>query len=138
MGITTTSPDIAPIAAGTAAASAQRPGGAAQNVLQVIEQALNGLFLLKITTVIGPVHIDGVGTDTTIRLRNPDEGDGLMTEINLLTGKINNVISSSLATGPLASFRDFHSAQVERSQAIVMGNLGELQKLAASLLPPRR
>jgi hypothetical protein len=62
----------------------------------------------------------------------------MMTEINLLTGKINNVISSSLATGPLASFRDFHSAQVERSQAIVLGNLGELQKLAASLLPPRR
>jgi hypothetical protein len=139
MGTTTTAPDLAPIAADVAPAPpAQRPGSAALNFLQVIEQALNGLFLLKITTVIGPVHIDGEGTDTTIRLRNPDEGDGLMTEINLLTGKINNVISSSLATGPLASFRDFHSAQVERSQAIVLGNLAELQKLAASLLPPRR
>ena len=104
----------------------------------MIEQALNGLIQLRITTVIGPVHIDGEGTDTTVKLRNPDEGDGMMTEINLLNGKINNVISASLATGPLASFRDFHSAQVERSQAIVMGNLAELQKLAASLLPPPR
>jgi hypothetical protein len=39
-----------------------------------------------------------------------------MTEINLLNGKINNVISSSLATGPLASFRDVHFAQVEHSR----------------------
>jgi hypothetical protein len=141
MGTTTAAPDIAPIAADVAPAAtppAQRPGSAALNFLQVIEQALNGLFLLKITTVIGPVHIGGEGTDTTVKLRNPDEGDGLMTEINLLTGRINNVISSSLATGPLASFRDLHFAQVERSQAIVLGNLAELQRLAASLLPPRR
>jgi hypothetical protein len=141
MGTTTTAANISVIAADITPAPtppAQRPGSAAQNFLQIIEQALNELSLLKITTVIGPVHIDGEGTDTTLKLRNPDDGDGMMTEINLLTGKINNVISSSLATGPLASFRDFHSAQVERSQAIVLGNLGELQKLAASLLPPRR
>ena len=138
MGTTTTAPDIAPTAGGAAGLPAARPGGAALNFLQMIEQALNGLFQLRITTVIGPVHIDGEGTDTTVRLRDPDEGDGMMTEINLLDGKINNVISAALATGPLASFRDFHSVQVERSQAIVMGNLAELQKLAASLLPPPR
>ena len=134
MSTTTNAADLASITTG---APAQRPGRTAQNFLQAVEHALNDL-LLKITTVIGSVHIDGEGTDTMVRLRNPDEGEGLMTEINLLSGKINNVISSSLATGPLASFRDFHAAQVERSQAIVMGNLAELQKLAASLLPPRR
>jgi hypothetical protein len=138
MGTTTTIAEIAPIAAGPPGSPAQRQGGAALNFLQLIEQALNGLIQLRITTVIGPVHIDGEGTDTTVKLRNPDEGDGMMTEINLLNGKITNVISASLATGPLASFRDFHSAQVERSQAIVMGNLAELQKLAASLLPAQR
>ncbi|HEY7581879.1 MAG TPA: hypothetical protein VH855_30135 [Acetobacteraceae bacterium] len=116
----------------------QRPGAAAASFLQMVEQALNDLFLLKITTVIGPVRIDGEGTDTTVRLRNADEGDGMMTEINLLTGKVNNVISGSLATGPLASFRDFHANQIERSQAIVLGNLTELRKLAASLIPTGR
>jgi hypothetical protein len=135
MSTTTNAADLASITTG---APAQRPGSTAQNFLQAVEHALNDLLVLKITTVIGSVHIDGEGTDTMVRLRNPDEGEGLMTEINLLSGKINNVISSSLATGPLASFRDFHAAQVERSQAIVMGNLAELQKLAASLLPPRR
>jgi hypothetical protein len=134
MSTTTNTADLAPITTG---APGQRPGSAAQTFLQAIEQALNDLLVLKITTVIGAVHIDGEGTNTMVRLRNPDEGEGLMTEINLLTGKINNVISSSLATGPLASFRDYHAAQVERSQAIVLGNLAEL-KLAASLLPPRR
>lgn len=63
----------------------------------MIAQAQNGLFQLRITTVIGPVHLDGEGTDTTVKLRNPDKGDGMMTEINLLDGKINNVISASPA-----------------------------------------
>ena len=83
-----------------AGSPAQRPGGAALNFLQLIEQALNGLIQLRITTVIGPVHIDGEGTDTTVKLRNPDEGDGMMTEINLLNGKITNVISASLPPAP--------------------------------------
>src|SRR6476659_5909088 len=103
MGTTTTIAEIAPIAAGPPGSPAQRQGGAALNFLQLIEQALNGLIQLRITRVIGPVHIDSQGSDTTVKLRNPDEGDGMMTEINLLNGKINNVISASLATGPLAS-----------------------------------
>ncbi len=138
MSTTTTASDIAPISTGATGAPAQRTGSAALNFLQMIEQALDTLVTLKITTVIGVVRVDGEGTDTVVKLRNPEEGEGMMTEINLLNGKINNVISSSLATGPLATFRDFHSAQVERSQAIVLGNLGELQKLATSLLAPRR
>ena len=135
--MSTTIAPIAPVAPAQDSPG-PRPGTAAGNVLQRIEQALSDLLTLKITTVIGPVHVECDGPDTTVRLRNPDEGDGMMTEINLLNGKINNVISGSLAIGPLAALREFHSNQVERSQTIVLGNLAELQKLAALLIPPRR
>jgi hypothetical protein len=57
--------DVVPIAL----APAPRPGAAAQSFLQMVEQALNGLFLLKVTTVIGAVHIDGEGCGCAMRTK---------------------------------------------------------------------
>jgi hypothetical protein len=114
-----------------------RIGSAPQDFLQRVEQALKTLDTLRITTLVGAVAVEGVGTDALVRLNNPAEGEGMMTEIDLLTGKIANVVSTAFASGALVTMQAFHAAQVEKSQAIVAGNLNELQKLASALLARR-
>ena len=114
-----------------------RSGSTPQDFLQRVETALKDLVTLRITTLVGAVTVEGVGTDAVVRLGNPAEGEGMMTEIDLLSGKIANVVSAAFATGPLVAMQAFHASQVEKSQAIVAGNLNELQKLASALLARR-
>jgi hypothetical protein len=120
-----------------AAPGAQTPaaaGSAARNFLVQLEQALANIVTLKVVTLVGTVDVTGAGAGARVAIVAGTPLDAASTEVNLLDGHITNTFSAGFGALANGEMRNFHESQVEKSQAIVTGNLAEIQKLATALI----
>ena len=133
---------VSPAESGVMAVSrAAAPGpdaATARGFLQRLETALQGLVTLRVVTLVGDVSIAGDASSPVVSVKDTPAPQAASTEIDLLDGRIVNAFSSGFAALDAGAMQAFHQAQVEKSSAIMLGNLAELQKLAASLLTTRR
>lgn len=109
-------------------------GGAARSLLDKIEQALANLVTLKVVTLVGAVKVTGTGTVAEVSIVPDTPLEAASTEVDLLQGDITNTFSVGFGALANGEMRNFHQSQVEKSQAIVTGNLAEVQKLATALI----
>src|SRR5690349_823624 len=114
--------DNAPVSvlpsAGTSTTQSQNvAGNAARNFLDKVEQALANIVTLKVVTLVGTVDVTGAGTDAKVAIVAGAPLEAASTEVNLLDGDITNTFSTGFATLANGEMRNFHQAQVEKSQA---------------------
>lgn len=100
--------------------------GGARGFLQQLEQALAQLGTLRIVTVIGDVDVTGAALATAVAVRPNAPAEAASTEIDLLDGRITNILSPGFSALGGGSVQAFHQTQVEKSSAIVATNLAEL------------
>lgn len=106
-----------------------------ESIKKSLKTIFNGLIEVKVVTIVESVGLD-VATDegrTTASLKPFDrEVDALVTVFNLLDGDVINVVAPSLEDK--AEIRAFHTAQVEKSVAVLPANLAALVKLGKAII----
>jgi len=101
-----------------------------------LERIFNGLIEVKVVTILNDVPVKVVTTDgrTAAEIGAlPDEPvPALITIFNLIDGDVTNIIAPSLQDK--ADIRAFHTAQVERSLAVLPANIEALVRLGKAVL----
>jgi len=123
----------------TSAAAAPRTkeaGMADTGIKASLERIFNGLIEVKVVTILNDVPVKVVTTDgrTAAEIGAlPDEPvPALITIFNLIDGDVTNIIAPSLQDK--ADIRAFHTAQVERSLAVLPANIEALVRLGKAVL----
>ena len=136
----TTSPNTLPATVAgppSNAAVQQNEQGKANSLLNKIADKLDRLSTLTVVTVVSDVETFQDDPDRPTFLFRPKGGasiDAFQTQVNLVTGDIENLISRDFATNPAyKDLSDFHLAQVTKSNEIVSTNLKAVRDLAVQL-----
>lgn len=133
---TTTSVD-APSPTPSAAAVMRNEQGKANSLLNTIADKLDQLTTLTVVTAVCDVDValgDPARPGFVCRPKNGAAIDAFQTQVNLVTGDIENLISRDFATNPdYKTLSDFHLAQVTKGSDIVSTNLKAVRDLAVQL-----
>ncbi|MBB3264767.1 hypothetical protein FHW79_002385 [Azospirillum sp. OGB3] len=119
------------------AAVIQNEQGKANSLLNTIADKLDRLVTLTVVTAIADIEVvqddpDQVGF--TCRPRSGSTIEAFQTQVNLVTGDIENLISRDFATNTAYhSLTEFHLAQVTKSSDIVITNLKAIRDLAVQI-----
>lgn len=111
--------------------------GKANSLLNTIADKLDQLVTLTVVTAVCDVETVQEDPDSPTFICRPKAGasiDAFQTQVNLITGDIENLISRDFATNPAyKSLSDFHLAQVTKSNEIVSTNLKAIHDFAVQL-----
>lgn len=142
----TTSTIQLPAVQATAAPSALPPSGAAviqneqgkaNSLLNTIADKLDRLVTLTVVTAIADIDVvqdDPNQVGFTCRPKAGTTIEAFQTQVNLVTGDIENLISRDFATNTAYhSLTEFHLAQVTKSSDIVSTNLKAIRDLAVQI-----
>jgi hypothetical protein len=108
----------------------------ASKFIETLERIFNELSELKVVTAVGPVKVtlttgaDG-RTKTTVETGNAAIEQGIVTIFDLVDGDVTNVVSPELEGN--AALRSFHTEQVEKSQAVLKGNITAMIELGKAI-----
>ncbi len=126
-----------PPAPPSTAAVVQNEQGKANSLLNTIADKLDQLTTLRVVTAvcdIETVQDDPAKPTFTVRPKTGAAIDAFQTQVNLVTGDIENLISRDFATNTAyQSLSNFHLAQVTKSNEIVGTNLKAVRDLAVQL-----
>ncbi len=106
-----------------------------ESIKKSLKTIFNGLIEVKVVTIVENVELDvatGDGRTTATLKPFGRQVDALITVFNLLDGDVINVIAPNLADK--AEIRAFHTAQVEKSVAVLPANLEALVKLGKAII----
>lgn len=108
----------------------------ADKLIDRLERIFNELSELKVITAVGPVKValttDADGhTKTAVDTGNAAIEQGIVTIFDLIDGDVTNVVSPELEGN--AELRAFHTAQVEKSQAVLKGNISAMIELGKTI-----
>lgn len=111
--------------------------GKANSLLNTIAEKLDQLVTLTVVTAVCDVETVQEGADGASFFCRPKAGaaiDAFQTQVNLVTGDIENLISRDFASNPAyKTLSDFHLAQVTKSNEIVGTNLKAIHAFAVQL-----
>ncbi|WP_448208077.1 hypothetical protein [Azospirillum sp. sgz302134] len=115
----------------------QNEKGKANSLLNTIADKLDQLTTLTVVTAVcdvETVQADPNRPTFTCRPKSGTAIDAFQTQVNLVTGDIENLISRDFATNAAyKDLSDFHLAQVTKSSDIVSANLKAVRDLAVQL-----
>ncbi|CAO3380848.1 hypothetical protein [Azospirillum argentinense] len=127
----------APSAPPSGAAVIQNEQGKANSLLNTIADKLDRLVTLTVVTAIADIDVvqdDPNQVGFTCRPKSGTTIEAFQTQVNLVTGDIENLISRDFATNTAYhSLTEFHLAQVTKSSDIVSTNLKAIRDLAVQI-----
>ncbi len=119
------------------AAVIQNEQGKANSLLNTIADKLDRLVTLTVVTAIADIDVvqdDPNQVGFTCRPKSGTTIEAFQTQVNLVTGDIENLISRDFATNTAYhSLTEFHLAQVTKSSDIVSTNLKAIRDLAVQI-----
>ncbi|QCO18178.1 hypothetical protein D3869_23150 (plasmid) [Azospirillum brasilense] len=119
------------------AAVIQNEQGKANSLLNTIADKLERLVTLTVVTAIADIDVvqdDPNQVGFTCRPKAGTTIEAFQTQVNLVTGDIENLISRDFATNTAYhSLTEFHLAQVTKSSDIVSTNLKAIRDLAVQI-----
>ncbi|NUB23935.1 hypothetical protein GAY30_03270 [Azospirillum brasilense] len=111
--------------------------GKANSLLNTIADKLDRLVTLTVVTAIADIDVvqdDPNQVGFTCRPKSGTTIEAFQTQVNLVTGDIENLISRDFATNTAYhSLTEFHLAQVTKSSDIVSTNLKAIRDLAVQI-----
>ncbi|MBP2291553.1 hypothetical protein [Azospirillum rugosum] len=121
----------------TSSAVVKNEQGKANSLLNTIAEKLDQLVTLTVVTAVCDVETVQEDPESPTFVCRPKAGtaiDAFQTQVNLVTGDIENLISRDFATNPAyKGLSDFHLAQVTKSNEIVSTNLKAIHDFAVQL-----
>ncbi|MDQ2103835.1 hypothetical protein [Azospirillum isscasi] len=119
------------------AAVIQNEQGKANSLLNTIADKLERLVTLTVVTAVADIDVvqdDPNQIGFTCRPKSGATIEAFQTQVNLVTGDIENLISRDFATNTAyQSLTEFHLAQVTKSSDIVSTNLKAIRDLAVQI-----
>ena len=119
------------------AAVIQNEQGKANSLLNTIADKLDRLVTLTVVTAVADIDVvqdDPNQVGFTCRPKSGTTIEAFQTQVNLVTGDIENLISRDFATNTAyQSLTEFHLAQVTKSSDIVSSNLKAIRDLAVQI-----
>ncbi len=119
------------------AAVIQNEQGKANSLLNTIADKLDRLVTLTVVTAVADIDVvqdDPNQVGFTCRPKSGTTIEAFQTQVNLVTGDIENLISRDFATNTAyQNLTEFHLAQVTKSSDIVSSNLKAIRDLAVQI-----
>lgn len=107
-----------------------------ESFIRTLTRLFNKLTEVKVVTILGESTVTVTKSDsggTTVDfVPPPGQVDAFVTIVNLLEGDAINIVSDEFVQNQELS--DFHAAQVEKSLAVLPGNIEALVKLAKAVI----
>lgn len=126
-----------PAAPPSGAAVIRNEQGKANSLLNTIADKLDRLVTLTVVTAVADIDVvqdDPTQIGFTCRPKPGSTIEAFQTQVNLVTGDIENLISRDFATNSAyQSLTEFHLAQVTKSSDIVSTNLKAIRDLAVQI-----
>ena len=126
-----------PAAPPSGAAVIRNEQGKANSLLNTIADKLDRLVTLTVVTAVADIDVvqdDPNQIGFTCRPKPGSTIEAFQTQVNLVTGDIENLISRDFATNSAyQSLTEFHLAQVTKSSDIVSTNLKAIRDLAVQI-----
>lgn len=95
----------------------------AEDLLKKIQEKIEKMVTLEITTAVGEVEVDPASGKTNVK------GPAMFSRIDLLQGDIVTAMHTEFVTGQYVDLRAFHEERVKEGHAIVEGNIKALKAL---------
>lgn len=109
--------------------------GTSESIKRTLVTAFNRLVQVKVVTIVSKTELDvRNANDRTSADLTPfnKEVDALVTVVNLIDGDVINVIAPGLKDD--AEMRAFHTAQVEKSMAVLPANIEAMVNLGKAIV----
>lgn len=106
-----------------------------QGIAEKLRTIFNGLVEVKVVTIVQDIALDvsaGSGRTTASFKPFDQQVPALITIFNLIDGDVINVIAPSLEDN--AAIRAFHTAQVEKSLAVLPANIEALVSFGKAII----
>ena len=106
-------------------------GGIKDRLMRMFSELIH----VRVITVVGDATVSlpqAGGGRTTIRTEDKPLDQALVTIFNLIDGDVTNIVAPALKDDQ--AIRDFHSAQVEKSMAVLPSNVATLVDFGKELI----